>query len=202
MEHRRRATEVAIHRAAVELIGEHGYDAVTVNMISDRAGVSVRTFFNYFPTKEAAVVLPYAPFDPALSDVVRTGPGADRLFADLADLTVNNLETYNEGAVGPETLLPMIHEAPELLQRHTSELALVETQIGELIAQRLGLPGDDRRVEIIATAVIASAKTAIRRWSRDPGGGELADEVRSCMRLLEPLRSLAMAQEHDPPGKS
>lgn len=187
-ERRRRETEAAIHRAAVELIVEHGYDAVTVRMISERAGVSLRTFFNYFANKETAVVLPFPAFDEELSAVVRTGPGGTRLMTDVAELIINHIEHHTANSVGLATLLPMISEIPELHRHHAAELAELQTQLGDLIAQRLGLAGDDARVEVLASAVVASASTAIQRWSRDPGGGALADEIRSCVRLLEPLQ--------------
>lgn len=68
-ERKRRETREAIERAAVSLVDERGYDGVTVAMICDRAVVSQGTFFNYFPTKDAAIVgIPAAPLD---ADAVR-----------------------------------------------------------------------------------------------------------------------------------
>lgn len=55
-ERKRRETRIAIERAALELVDDLGYDGVTVAMIADRAVVSQGTFFNYFPTKDAAIV--------------------------------------------------------------------------------------------------------------------------------------------------
>lgn len=55
-ERKRRATRAAIERAAITLVGEKGYDNVTVAHICERADVSQGTFFNYFPTKDAAIV--------------------------------------------------------------------------------------------------------------------------------------------------
>lgn len=52
---KRRARE-AMHRAALELVADRGASAVTVEMIAERAGVSPRTFFNYWETKEAAIL--------------------------------------------------------------------------------------------------------------------------------------------------
>lgn len=53
---KRRATRAAIERAAISLVEELGYDHVTSVMIAERANVSPGTFFNYFPTKDAAIV--------------------------------------------------------------------------------------------------------------------------------------------------
>lgn len=55
-ERKRRATLLAIEDAATSLVLEHGYDCVTVDQICAAAHVSKRTFFNYVPSKEAAVI--------------------------------------------------------------------------------------------------------------------------------------------------
>ena len=55
-ETKKRQTRFAMHRAAVELVAEHGFTPVTVEMIARRAGVSTRTFFNHWVTKDAAVL--------------------------------------------------------------------------------------------------------------------------------------------------
>src|ERR1700691_2687560 len=52
---RRRQTTADIHDAALRLARQEGFDNVTIEQISAEAGVSQRTFFNYFPTKESAV---------------------------------------------------------------------------------------------------------------------------------------------------
>jgi len=58
-ETKRVQTRLALCRAAIELATEAGApEAVTVDAIAERAGTSRRTFFNYFPSKEAAFVRP------------------------------------------------------------------------------------------------------------------------------------------------
>lgn len=55
-EHKKRQTRMAMHRAALELVVENGLSAVTSQMIAERAGVSTRTFFNHWATKESAIL--------------------------------------------------------------------------------------------------------------------------------------------------
>ena len=48
--HKRRRYR-AIRQAAAELVRERGYEAMTYDAVAERAGISRRTVFNYFPTK-------------------------------------------------------------------------------------------------------------------------------------------------------
>jgi AcrR family transcriptional regulator len=74
-ERRRRQTSADIRDAAVRLARERGFDKVTIEEICVEAGISSRTFFNYFPNKESAIA--YGPSDipPELvADFVAAGP--------------------------------------------------------------------------------------------------------------------------------
>src|SRR3954454_14294289 len=55
-ERKKLATRLALHQAALELVAERGLDRVSVDDIAGRADVSPRTFFNYFATKDEAVL--------------------------------------------------------------------------------------------------------------------------------------------------
>lgn len=55
-ERRREQTWRALHEAALKRVREHGMRGTTVEEIAQEAGVSPRTFFNYFPSKEDAVL--------------------------------------------------------------------------------------------------------------------------------------------------
>src|SRR3954468_4875515 len=55
-ERKKAATRQALHEAAMRLSTEHGLDRITVEAIADEAGVSRRTFSNYFGSKEEALM--------------------------------------------------------------------------------------------------------------------------------------------------
>ncbi|MFI7000371.1 TetR family transcriptional regulator [Nocardia sp. NPDC050175] len=66
---RRRQTELEIHTAAVTLAVERGADQITVDEIAARAGVSARTFFRYFATRDSALVYDRWGFSTAVDEV-------------------------------------------------------------------------------------------------------------------------------------
>lgn len=83
-ERRRIDTKNKIRRAAIELAYDSGLDNITAEMISEKAGVGRRTFFNYFPYKEAALRPAKVTFPDVDMEKFVAGRGA--LMSDLAIL--------------------------------------------------------------------------------------------------------------------
>jgi AcrR family transcriptional regulator len=60
-ERKKADTRMAIEQAAVDIAWEQGYEAATAEAIAVKAQVSLRTFFNYFSSKDLAIVGPGLP---------------------------------------------------------------------------------------------------------------------------------------------
>ncbi len=183
-ERRKRETHDHIRRVALELVQDRGYDAVTVDLISERAGVSVRTFFNYFANKESAMIASPPPLSAVAMQDFLAGGGPHDLLADLADLAVSQLA---EGGAPPsdfEAAIQIVLSVPALAKLQFAVFVELETQFTELIAARLRVDPDDAQPAVISAAFLAAVRVAGQRWSRKDGQHNLGEEVRACLRHL------------------
>jgi AcrR family transcriptional regulator len=183
-ERRKRATLLELRVAAIDLSARRGFSNVTVEDIAGAAGVSVRTFFNYFESKEAALV----GGDPGFIESLRAGLTVlPRTMPPLAALRLVILararDMTDELAASPAQeaallrRMAVVQADPGLLAAHTRQLAAVERELRETLVTWLG---GDARVEPYAALLAASVMGAMRIagmcWSAR--GGELpADEV-------------------------
>ena len=132
-ERKKLATRRSLRRVALDLVAERGFAHVTVEDIAEAADVSPRTFFNYFPSKEAALFGVDPDRVAALRErVVRQAPGEPVLDA-LRMVMVSDAQTVadelSELGGDPADWLRRIKEArtdPHLRAAHAAQMAMVE----------------------------------------------------------------------------
>lgn len=189
---RRRQTEREIRLAALRLAHEHGFEDVTTQMISTEAGVSPRTFFNYFPSKEAAILPPRPELPPdVLAGFAVAGPADPRVV--LKDLTALLLEDF--AANHPQGR--EIHAALALAERYPKLLAQLLEQFEEFrrslataVAQRLEPERGDETADLIAGLAIAVVRVGLERWAQaEPRDGSPLAHVERAVGLLHDLLS-------------
>ena len=165
-ERKKTATRLALHEAALRLVAERGLQDVSIDAIAERADVSARTFFNYFSSKEDAVVGldPAAPqrlFDalasrPASRDTGRGPPR--RCSASRPRRWPGRLELW-------PLRMQVIDAHPALRQRLIAGFAESERSVALAIADRTGTStGIDVYPTLLASVQACVMRTALHRW--------------------------------------
>ena len=160
---KQRQTRDAIHRAAVDLALEVGPEGATVAEISARADISPRTFFNYYPTKEDAIVGLHEglPSDDELA-VLRSETSGD-LIGDILTLMIGVFTPTDEALLSKRKALITKH--PQLIQRQWARMIGVEQRIAEVVADRMRADGTVTHitdVEDAARVLVVTCNAVLR----------------------------------------
>jgi len=178
-ERKKLATRRCLRRVALDLIAEHGFGGVTVEDIAAAADVSPRTFFNYFPTKEAAVFGADPERIEALRRrlVSRAAPDESALEALRAALVAEaQARAADLCALGGDPAawlcrMKAAHSDPHLRAAHSSHMASLERAITDALAERLGAdPEHDPYPGLLAAMGTGVLRAAAIFWTRTGGG--------------------------------
>jgi len=131
-ERKKAETWAALHEAAASLALEHGVDQTTVEAIASSAGVSPRTFFNYFEVKEDAILGLREPVLEA-SQLSRVSTTADDLVGQVSRLLVTVAWTAI-GGTDRARRRQLIARYPNLGRRHMDYMVKAEGLVCQGIA--------------------------------------------------------------------
>ncbi|QFR01614.1 TetR family transcriptional regulator [Streptomyces phaeolivaceus] len=169
-ERRRQQTRREIHAVALRLAQEQGFDGITVDLISAEAGVSPRTFFNYFPNKEAAVLPgPPAELPQALTaEFVSRGDAHPReVLADLTRLLVRDLTDNPPLRQETHAAFALTRSHPALLATMLARFDGFRRSIAELVARRLGARPEGEVPTLIAALALTVMRDGLERWANE-----------------------------------
>jgi len=176
-ERKKLATRRAIRRVALDLIAERGFAHVTVEDIAEAADISPRTFFNYFPSKEAALFGADPERAEALRErLVREAPAQSALTVLRMVLTDEALAVGTElGALGGDPAawlrrMKAAHVDSHLRAAQAAHMAMVERVIAEALAERLGTDCDrDPYPVLLAAAATGVIRATMTFWASSGG---------------------------------
>jgi mycofactocin system transcriptional regulator len=174
-----------IEQAAFRLFAERGFDGTTLDAIAVEVGVSRRTLFRYYASKND---IPWGQFD-------RTLDGFRQILATMPDdLPLH--EAVHRGVLAfnefPADAVPshrdrmrLILHTPTLQAHSVVRYADWRRVIAEYVAQRRTLSPDDALPATIAQVSLALALTAYEQWFRRPEASlrDLLDEAMGSLQL-------------------
>lgn len=173
-ERQRAAVREEITAAAVGLFLTQGFEATTIDQIIERVGVSRRSFFRYFGTKEDVVLGDLVARGSVIAEALAGRPTGE---GPWEAIRASFREADAMSAQDPDTNLAfgrMLFDTPSLLARHIEKRLRWQEMFVPLIAPRVS-DGPDRLLS--ATAIVASAlaclDTASRAWVLSGGMDDL-----------------------------
>lgn len=179
-ERKKLATRAALSGAALRLSVENGVDRVTVEQIADEADVAVRTFFNYFSSKEEAIVAGDLGTAVSFAAAFTDRPAQEPLLDSLreAALLVVGGEAYRDRDRLAE--MRAIRRTPGLLPHQLAAYAEQERALAAAVASRTGTDEEkDIYPALVAATAMAGLRVVVQRWLAAP-----ADELEQ-VRLAE-----------------
>lgn len=193
------ATRSALHAAAVELVYAESLEKVTTAQIAEAAGVSPRTFFNYYDTKEDAIIgLSDQTLNPErLTEYVAECPLGDSPLEDVSALMRSVYSRIGGDAVDKDKRKAILRRYPMLVRRNVEIARGIEMHLAEQIADRvesLGvhLPDGDRTVVGRMIIRVCSVPLALAYQLSGEGQEEFdrafTDTVALCGQLLERMK--------------
>lgn len=163
----RSGTREQLAATALRLFAEHGFEATTVDDIADAAGVSRRTFFRHFPTKEDVIFPDHDGLRALVAAQLDMRDHEPPVTAMCNAVRVVLQHYVSEGDVALDRYA-LTRQVPALRER---ELVSVQGyQRLFVIYLRSRLPETDELThELMAASVVAGHNAALRSWLRSDG---------------------------------
>ncbi|MET7814756.1 helix-turn-helix domain-containing protein [Streptomyces sp. NPDC005395] len=201
-ERKKRATRAALAEAAVRLAAEHGAEKVTVEAISAAAGVSVRTFFNYFDSRDDAFVVVDADAGARMRRAVLDAPAELSPLEALREAMAAELAEAEQQHELWRLHAKVLHASPHLLARGVGAHMAAEADLADAIAERLrgaggtsgpgsGAgpgsvtgPGSGLYPRLLAAVAGAAVRTSMDHWSAHQEEAAFLDVFHEVFTLL------------------
>ncbi|MEV0774316.1 TetR/AcrR family transcriptional regulator [Streptomyces sp. NPDC050433] len=193
-----RRTEIRreIARAAVDLFVTQGVTSTTGEQIGTAVGLSARTVWRYFPSKESCVTPLFSEGIDSITAFLREWPSGQSLHEAMDRwLAAGTGITGGPDRATVGALVRLTRTEPGLRAVWLQTYDEAEPAFARALAERAGLPADDLRVTIRAAMFNAALRAAVEHyaWRGDHGPGERTTEDSELEATLR--QALAVAAE-------
>src|SRR5207302_11215957 len=177
-ERKRRAVRGELSEVALRLLTDRAFDTLTIDQVAAAAGVSRRTFFRYFTSKEDVVFAFLDQWAVRLAADIVARPAEEDPVAAVQNSFRQLTAAYDDRALA---LVRLVRETPSLREQERINREHLRMAVVDALATRLGLDAErDMRPQILATIAFAPLDAAMIAWfgnrSREAVGG-LLDEA-------------------------
>ena len=186
---RRQDTYREIHEAALDLFEAQGVRETTVQQIADRAGVSHRTFFRYFTSKEQAALTGQRRLLRAIDSFEVTGTDLVSILRDVESATEEAMVRDDVEMDEHRRITRLLAREPDLHALAALQEQLMVARLRARLAEQL-YDHDPTTVLLIAELAVTVWRTSWERWGELALDGEPGDPVEFYRRCRAELRRI------------
>jgi AcrR family transcriptional regulator len=176
-ERKKARTREALRDAALDLFTRQGFDGTTIEEIADACEVSPRTFFRYFPTKEAVLFADADHRRERLVTVTARRPEDETPLAALAAAMRELAVDYERDREALSARALIVEGSPQLRLYKAEHQHSWEADVVTALERRASASGPARRAELqLITAVATAAfRVSLDLWIADAQAPDLVD---------------------------
>ncbi len=154
----------AIWDAAIDLFVQKGFDETTVDEIANAAGVSRRSFFRYFSSKNDLMAHSVVSYGAALTQAIQACP-PDYLLANVFRETVRNIAKQSAPGSRTRKIMGIAAKYPAAREAQLARLAEVQEQVAEAFAARCEKSGEGNPIpQLLAGLTLSTLSATFRLW--------------------------------------
>jgi AcrR family transcriptional regulator len=162
-ERKKQATREALRIAALRLAVEKGWEQVRVEDIAAEAGVSARTFNNYFASKDEAFLATAYDRGARMQAALAARPAEEPLWPAVIEAVVHGFATEAVDLRQARRIRP----TPTLAAEQLKAIMVIEQGLAEGIARRIGTDVEhDLYPRLVAAAALSATRVTIEHWLR------------------------------------
>jgi len=187
-----RAVREGIADVAVRLFMERGFVETTIDDIAAEAGISRRTYFRYFATKDDAVLEYLHGFGETVIRRLEARPASESPLTALQTAMRETLDEESPDTSVARAFSRLIRETPALRARQLHLTATWENDLAEAISRRYGASEGVIRARLLAAVAVDALDIAAGLWTDSASGpfSHYLDEVFEVIREIRVPRKL------------
>ncbi|TYB57158.1 TetR family transcriptional regulator [Nonomuraea sp. PA05] len=171
-ERKKQATRAALREAALRLALRDGVENVTVERIASEADIALRTFFNYFSSKEEAVVAAAAAGAEAVIAEFRARPAAESVLRALREAVLTVFDQDHAASRDYIRASRLIRRTPSLLPQELAVMAAQEKALADAIVERLQPAPIGIYPALCAATSLTALRVVLSRWLEHAGDSD------------------------------